>query len=146
MPLVRYFLFTGATLLGLLFLTDWYFSAPAPVTVARNDIDRTIIRIRSQHKWPEAIRMDTSTPLPAAAPALTASAAVAAPLPAAPPATVAQVDASRAAPPARPERSARHAKPTRQAQRERRQQLAQRGQRFASYREPEWQGWSFPNW
>ncbi|NLS71605.1 hypothetical protein E3H11_22330 [Bradyrhizobium brasilense] len=146
MPLVRYFLFTGATLLGLLLLTDWYFSAPAPVTVARNDIDRTIIRIRSQHKWPEAIRMDTSTPLPAAAPAPTASAAVAAPVPAAPPATIAQVDASRAAPPARLERSARHAKPTRQAQRERRQRLAQRGQRFASYREPEWQGWSFPNW
>jgi hypothetical protein len=60
MPLGRYFAVTGSLLLALLFLADWYIPKVAPATVA--DIDRTIIRIHSAHKWPEAINIDTSLP------------------------------------------------------------------------------------
>ena len=54
-------------LLGLLFLADWYFpTSTAAPAVADNDVDRSIIRIHSRHKWPAAIRMDTAAPMPAA--------------------------------------------------------------------------------
>ena len=63
MPLVRYFVFTGGILLGLLFWTDWYF--PRPVTeAAAADVDRSVIRIRSSHRWPAAVRFDTAMPMP----------------------------------------------------------------------------------
>ena len=59
MPLARYFTFTGSLLLTLLFLADWYFPklAAAP---ERPEIDKTIIRLHSAHKWPEATVFDTS--------------------------------------------------------------------------------------
>ena len=59
MPLGRYFIITGGMLLGLLFLVDWYLPTNAIVTT-ENDIDRTIIRIRTAHRWPQAIQFDTS--------------------------------------------------------------------------------------
>jgi hypothetical protein len=61
MPLGRYFICVGSLLLALLFLSDWYMpklSTEPP----RADIDRSIIRIQSRHKWPEAIVFDTSLP------------------------------------------------------------------------------------
>jgi hypothetical protein len=67
MPLIRYFLFAGATLLGLLFLADWYFPISAS-TASGDDIDRTIIRIHSSHRWPDAVHIDTSMPMPQSAP------------------------------------------------------------------------------
>jgi hypothetical protein len=63
MPLVRYFIFMGGILLGLLFWTDWYFPKPAPA-VATDDVDRSVIRIHSSHRWPSAVRFDTSAPMP----------------------------------------------------------------------------------
>lgn len=61
MPLGRYFVFTGSLLLALLFLADWYLPqlATAP---ARADVDRSIIRLHSGHRWPERIVIDTSLP------------------------------------------------------------------------------------
>ncbi|WP_143278243.1 hypothetical protein [Bradyrhizobium sp. UFLA03-84] len=143
MPLLRYILFTSATLLGLLFLADWYFPA-TPVAAARDDIDHTTIRIHSRHKWPEAVRMDTSMPLVTASP--TPSAPVTAEAPAQQPAAVAQAEAPRPFSSKTAEQASRHAKPTRRAQRERSRRFAERRQRFASYRDPEWQSWSFPSW
>jgi hypothetical protein len=67
MPLVRYFLFVGGTLLGLLFLTNWSFPIAASETSA-GDVDRSVIRIHSSHKWPAAVRIDTSMPMPRAEP------------------------------------------------------------------------------
>jgi hypothetical protein len=68
MLLVRYFIVTGSLLLGLLFLADWYL--PPNATVATDhDIDRTIIRIHTAHKWPEAIQLDTSLQIVAVPPA-----------------------------------------------------------------------------
>jgi hypothetical protein len=61
MPLVRYFAFTGSILLALLFLADWYLPQPA-LAPARAEVDRTIIRLHSGHKWPERIVIDTSLP------------------------------------------------------------------------------------
>jgi hypothetical protein len=63
LPLVRYFLFTGAVLIGLLFFSDWYF--PKPTTKAASaDIDRSIIRIQSSRKRPAAVQIDTGVQMP----------------------------------------------------------------------------------
>jgi len=61
MPLGRYFAFIGSMLLALLFLADWYLPQPAAMP-ARTDVDRTVIRLHSSHKWPERIVIDTSLP------------------------------------------------------------------------------------
>ncbi len=61
MPLGRYFTFTGSILLALLFLADWYMPKTS-IEAGRTDVDRAIIRIHSQHKWPEAVVFDTSQP------------------------------------------------------------------------------------
>jgi hypothetical protein len=62
-PLIRYFFFAGSLLLAMLFLADGYWadaSSPFPTREAR--VDKSIIRIHSAHKWPEAIDIDTSLP------------------------------------------------------------------------------------
>src|SRR5215216_5105588 len=61
MPLRRYFAYTGGVLLALLFLIDWYLPRPV-VAPGHTDIDRSIIRIHSMHKWPGAVVYDTSQP------------------------------------------------------------------------------------
>jgi hypothetical protein len=61
MPLARYFTFAGSLLLALLFLADWYFpKLVAPPATA--GVDKSIIRLHSAHKWPEATVYDTSLP------------------------------------------------------------------------------------
>ena len=56
MPLVRYFTVAGSLLLALLFLADWYFpKLVAPPATA--GVDKTIIRLHSAHRWPEADRL-----------------------------------------------------------------------------------------
>ena len=61
MPLIRYFTFAGSLLLALLFLADWYFPklVASPATAG---VDKSIIRLHSAHKWPEATVYDTSLP------------------------------------------------------------------------------------
>jgi len=60
MPLGRYCVFIGSLLLALLFLADWYLPPIAPP--ARAELDRSIIRLHSRHRWPERIVIDTSLP------------------------------------------------------------------------------------
>ncbi len=61
MPLARYFTFVGGLLLALLFLADWYFpKLVAPPATA--GVDKSIIRLHTAHKWPEATVFDTSLP------------------------------------------------------------------------------------
>jgi hypothetical protein len=60
MPIGRYFICIGSVLLALLFLADWYY--PASAAVARAEVDRSILRIKSDHKWPERIVIDTTLP------------------------------------------------------------------------------------
>jgi hypothetical protein len=73
MPLGRYFVFAGSVLLALLFLAEWYIPQTA-TTRARAEVDRSIIRLHSRHKWPERIVIDTSLPTIVPAPARMAEA------------------------------------------------------------------------
>ena len=63
MPLVRYFVVMGGTLLSLLFLADSYLPKPEAAPAAA-DIDRSTIRLHSSQKWPEAVRIDTGAVVP----------------------------------------------------------------------------------
>ena len=67
MPVVRYFVFVGSVLFGLLLAADRYLPVPAERSVAI-DVDRSIIRIRSARNLPEKIVFDTAN-----APAVVAS-------------------------------------------------------------------------
>src|SRR3954452_14513997 len=62
MPLGRYFAFVGSLLLALLFLIDWYMPRAVVAGATPADIDRSIIRIHSRHKWPSAVVFDTTQP------------------------------------------------------------------------------------
>jgi hypothetical protein len=59
MPVGRYFLFSGSALLSLLYLADWYLPRLA-AEPAHSEVDRTIIRIHSEHQWPTAVAIDTN--------------------------------------------------------------------------------------
>lgn len=65
MPVVRYFVFVGSVLFGLLLAADRYLPAPAERTAAI-DVDRSIIRIRSAQNLPDKIVFDMATNAPAA--------------------------------------------------------------------------------
>jgi hypothetical protein len=62
LPIARYFIFVGGTLAALLFIADWCLPAPPARFADQLAIDRTIIRIRSEHKWPEKVVLDTRQP------------------------------------------------------------------------------------
>jgi hypothetical protein len=62
MPLARYLLFVGGVLLALLFLSDAYAPKPPVLSTADTNIEKPIIRIHSDRKWPERVVFDTSIP------------------------------------------------------------------------------------
>ena len=62
MPIARYFMFVGATLAALLLIADWCLPTPPAMFAKQLVIDRSIIRIKSAHKWPQKIVLDTSQP------------------------------------------------------------------------------------
>jgi hypothetical protein len=78
-PVARYFMVVGSALVILLLITGWALPAPPPNFLDRPTIvDRTIIRIRSERKWPEKVVLDTNQPIlsllsAAVAPALQAA-------------------------------------------------------------------------
>ena len=63
MPVARYFIIVGGTLAALLFTAGWCLPTP-PARFADQPlaVDRVIIRIKSAHKWPEKVVLDTSQP------------------------------------------------------------------------------------
>jgi hypothetical protein len=62
-PLGRYFAFAGSLLLVMLFIADWYLpSASSQPFFQEARVDKSIIRIKSAHKWPESMVIDTSLP------------------------------------------------------------------------------------
>ena len=134
MPVVRYFVYVGGMLLGLLLLADWYFPiSTAATAVADNEVDRSIIRIHSSHKWPAAIRMDTRASMPAPDPDIAEAAA-----PTAPVERVRQAYAFE--PPQKAlEKPRRQAKPSRPLSRE-------QGEHFANYQPPDSRGWPPAGW
>ena len=63
MPLARYFTLVGGALVALLFVAGWFFPTPPAMFSNQTTVfDKTIIRIRSDRKWPEKIVLDTSRP------------------------------------------------------------------------------------
>jgi hypothetical protein len=73
MPLARYFLFVGGTLLALLFISGAYLPKPDASTTA-TEVFRPVVRIHSAQKLPERIVMDTSLPTIVPAPTVVAEA------------------------------------------------------------------------
>jgi hypothetical protein len=60
-PIARYFIFVGGTLAALLFIPGWLLpERPAMFAVQSVAFDRAVIRIKSAHKWPEKVILDTS--------------------------------------------------------------------------------------
>jgi hypothetical protein len=62
MPLVRYFFFVGGVLLALLFISDAYLPKSPAAESDSAGVDKSIIRIHSDRKWPERVVFDTSRP------------------------------------------------------------------------------------
>jgi hypothetical protein len=62
MPLARYFLFVGAALLALVFAADVYLPKSPSTEVPNARVDLSTVRIRSDHKWPERVEIDTTLP------------------------------------------------------------------------------------
>jgi hypothetical protein len=81
MPLVRYFFLVGGVLLALLFVAGLYLPK-SPAVEQTADIDRQVIRIHSDRKWPERIVFDTSRPTTTPAPEAMAASVTPAPTPA----------------------------------------------------------------
>jgi hypothetical protein len=60
-PIARYFIFVGGTLAGLLFILAWPLPLPQATFADQSvALDRAVIRIKSAHKWPEKVILDTS--------------------------------------------------------------------------------------
>ena len=63
MPIARYFIIVGGTLAALLFIAGWCLpTPPARFADQPQALERAIIRIKSAHKWPEKVVLDTSQP------------------------------------------------------------------------------------
>jgi hypothetical protein len=62
-PIARYFMFVGCALVALLFIAGWCLPTPPAMFADQSvGIDRAVIRIKSAHKWPEKIVLDTNQP------------------------------------------------------------------------------------
>jgi hypothetical protein len=61
-PLGRYFVFAGSLLLAMLFIADRYLPSASSQTFSKARVDESIIHIKSAHKWPDPIIIDTSLP------------------------------------------------------------------------------------
>lgn len=69
MPVMRYIVWVGASLLALLFVVNWFLPEPLPEPV-HEAIDRPVIRIASMQPLPEPVVIDTNQPTIAPPPAL----------------------------------------------------------------------------
>jgi hypothetical protein len=61
-PIGRYFVFVGSFLLAMLFITDRYLPNASQPFMSNPKVDKSIIRIKSAHQWPEKIAFDTTSP------------------------------------------------------------------------------------
>jgi hypothetical protein len=75
MPLMRYFVFIGGALLALLFVANACLPALPVAEGSQSTVDRSIIRIHSDRKWPERVVFDTTRPTITLAPAPVVAAA-----------------------------------------------------------------------
>jgi hypothetical protein len=62
-PIARYFMVVGSALVALLLIAGWSLRDLPPSFPSQPEvIERAAIRIRSAHKWPEKVVLDTSQP------------------------------------------------------------------------------------
>jgi hypothetical protein len=61
-PIARYFIFVGGALATLLLIAGWCLPTPPAMFANQLVIPRSVIRIKSAHKWPEKVVLDTSQP------------------------------------------------------------------------------------
>jgi hypothetical protein len=62
-PIARYFTVVGTALLALLLIAGWSLPEfPASLPDRSEITERTVIRIRSERKWPERVVLDTNQP------------------------------------------------------------------------------------
>jgi hypothetical protein len=62
-PIARYFVVVGSALVVLLLVAGWSLPEPPPNLSDRPEIiERAVIRIRSERKWPEKVVLDTNQP------------------------------------------------------------------------------------
>lgn len=62
MPIARYFIFVGGALATLLLIAGWCLPTPPAMFANQLVVPRSVIRIKSVHKWPEKVVLDTSQP------------------------------------------------------------------------------------
>ena len=63
MPIARYFMVVGSALVALLLIAGWSLPELPPSFPHRSEsFERAAIRIKSAHKWPEKVVLDTSQP------------------------------------------------------------------------------------
>ena len=62
MPLMRYFLFVGGVLLALLVIVNACLPGLPVAERSAATVDRSVIRIHSDRKWPERVVFDTTQP------------------------------------------------------------------------------------
>src|SRR6476469_5451091 len=61
-PIGRYVAFVGSLLLAMLFIADWLLPMSPTQSVTSGEVNKPIIRIKSDYKGPERITLDTSAP------------------------------------------------------------------------------------
>jgi hypothetical protein len=62
-PIARYFIVVGSALIVLLLIAGWSLpETPSGFSGRPEIIERAAIRIRSEHKWPEKVVLDTNQP------------------------------------------------------------------------------------
>ncbi len=69
MPVLRYFVFVGGALLALLFVSNAYLPKMPDELRVDTGLDKSVIRIHSDRKWPERVVFDTNQPTVIPAPA-----------------------------------------------------------------------------
>jgi hypothetical protein len=79
MPLMRYFTFVGGALLALLLIANACLPSLPVAGGSQSTVDRSVIRIHSDTKWPERVVFDTSRPTITPSPAPVAAVAEAPP-------------------------------------------------------------------
>lgn len=117
MPLARYLIYVGGTLLLLLFVAD--FSLPKPPASERRNEESYLIRIHSDQKWPDRVVFDTSASAvtsahPTTAQAVEPAPAVVADVPAGARDAFAQLQQSKTSDARPPDAAATKPKPRRQ--------------------------------
>jgi hypothetical protein len=61
-PVAKYFAYVGGALAALILIVSWCCPAPPAISADRLQIVGAAIRIKSERKWPEKIKFDTTQP------------------------------------------------------------------------------------